>query len=710
VGTTIEDKGHETEFSLKTPIITVVAIVCLVFILLGYSLSVTVREANKADQDRAKLAVGHAITSKLQQIMALATDNAEWNEAARAYYGSEIDEEFAGETWRDLSVDSEDYDTVMVVRDTGDALIDFEKGETTGRDYRKIYGPAYKHLIDRVVKGQNRVNGIIKAHDGVRIVGMTRIQPSDAALSHIIAGKRPIILVFTRKIDAKLLAQIGKSLVISKLTLQEKETDRGVVQHDALGKVVGYLDWEHSNPGNTALEQSLPLMATGFFIFLLISGFLARFGFRAVRQLNRSALIDHLSQLPNRRALRQMMRKAIDASDSVALAFIDLDGFKGLNDNFGHATGDELIQQAAIATRDAAADCEMAVRLGGDEFAIVAIGANAQKRLDCAVDNLLKRFHQPFRLGERAFSIGASIGCVMNYQAELPVHELTRRADIAMYESKRRGKMRKTWYSEKFDQMQAEAHEMEMRIRAGLETDAFDVNYQTIVDAKTSDIVAVEALLRWRDVDGNMIPPDDFIPVAEEAGLINALGLFVLRRACADAISWPQLELAVNLSTVQLRNPDFPGQLKQILNETGFDPHRLKLEITETYLLWDPETARRALEEIRALGVKIAMDDFGTGFASIGFLRQFKFDTLKLDRSLIADAALDEASRALVQASIVVARAMNMTVVAEGVETENQAILMRVAGCDYLQGWYFSEAQDAGRIDSLFNIQSVVEA
>ena len=270
-----------------------------------------------------------------------------------------------------------------------------------------------------------------------------------------------------------------------------------------------------------------------------------------------------------------------------------------------------------------------------------------------------------------------------------------------MYASKRGGKMRCTWSSEDFDRNREAVCELDNELRKGLEEEEFRVFYQPLVDASTKQIVAVESLLRWERADGQYIGPNIFIPVAEESGLINPIGLWVLRQACRDALNWGDIALSVNISAAQLRNPEFPIELGYVLEETGFPPHRLELEITETCLVLDPVVAERSLDVIRGFGVNVSLDDFGTGYASIGFLRQFRFEKLKLDRSLVVHAGEDDGSRAMMISSIAMARALNMGVTAEGVETEEQATMVRTAGCDQIQGWLFYKAMPAAEIDKL---------
>ena len=260
---------------------------------------------------------------------------------------------------------------------------------------------------------------------------------------------------------------------------------------------------------------------------------------------------------------------------------------------------------------------------------------------------MLQRLANPITVGERHINVGASIGLARSLpDKRIPSSEMLRRSDVAMYMSKRGGKMRCTWFSETFDQRREAVREIEDELRSALANREFSLAYQPLVDADDGTIVAVEALLRWNRADGQPISPAVFVPVAEETGLINQIGLWVLRRAMCDAAAWERITLSVNISAAQLRNTEFPIKLGELLEETGFAPERLELEITETCLVLDPVVAERSLDVIRGFGVNISLDDFGTGYASIGFLRQFRFEKLKLDRSLVVQAGEDDGSRA----------------------------------------------------------------
>lgn len=440
-------------------------------------------------------------------------------------------------------------------------------------------------------------------------------------------------------------------------------------------------------------------VAAGGVGFLLAIALFVRSGLRQVVRLERLGLTDALTGLPNRQALHCDFRRLAHRDEEMAIALVDLDGFMLVNEHYGHGIGDRAIRECGAHFVTICGDEAAVYRLGGDEFALLKSGPLAATLLEGICRRIVERMMRPVKVDERRLTLGASIGLARRgVGEELNSSELLRRADVAMYSSKRGGKARCTWYSPEFDRSREQIRELDDELRRGLANNEFRLHYQPLVDCVTREIVSVESLIRWDRPDGRPIGPNVFIPVAEGSGLINPLGLWVLRRACADALAWDGITLSVNISAAQLRNPEFPVQLGQILEETGFDPARLELEITETCLVFDPVVAERSLAVIRDFGVSVVLDDFGTGYASFGFLRQFRFEKLKLDRSLVVQAGEDDGSRAMMLSSITVARAMNMGVTAEGVETEEQAEMVRAAGCDQIQGWLYFKAMPASEI------------
>lgn len=454
-------------------------------------------------------------------------------------------------------------------------------------------------------------------------------------------------------------------------------------------------------------SQRYTLLYLTAFAYLLAIGFIISAGFAKVKRLEQFGETDSLTGLGNRRKLHRDFEDQKFEGEEYAIAIVDLDGFKVVNDHYSHQVGDKVITQCARILTSICGNDAQCYRLGGDEFALAMTGPLAGTIVEGMARSLLERLTMPVEVEDRRLSLGASVGLARKGEGDpIDSSELMRRADVALYASKNSGRMRCTWYSDRLDQHREDIKQLDNELREALAQNRFELHYQPLVDATTARIVAVECLLRLDGVDGKPVSPARFIPVAEDSGFINAIGLWVLQRACSDAKDWPDITVSINISAAQLRNPEFPIELGHVLESTGFPPERLELEITETSLVTDLALAERILDVVRGFGVHIALDDFGTGYASIGFLRQFRFEKLKLDRSLVVMAGTDTASRAMMLSSITVARAMQMGVTAEGVETEEQAAMVRAAGCDQIQGWLYYRAVPAGEISKLLQLQS----
>ena len=467
---------------------------------------------------------------------------------------------------------------------------------------------------------------------------------------------------------------------------------------------------------STGADAAIAAMATGFTVFALAAAALGLLALRYFGRLEQLGMHDSLTGLANRRALHTYFAEHLESQGEIAIALINLDGFRLVNDHYGHQVGDAALVEASRFMQEICGNEAQVFRLGGDDFALMMSGSLAGTLLEGQSRRVMEHLAKPISVGDRRLMLGASIGLAScTAKDACASSELLRRADVAMSSSKKNGRMRCTWFSETFDQNREEKRQLDEELRNALAKGEFRLAYQPLVSSDSSSVVAVECLLRWHRPDGKQIGPHIFIPAAEESGFINAIGLWVLRQACTDALAWDDIVLSVNISAAQLRNPEFPILLGHILEETGFDPTRLELEVTETCLVLDPVLAERNLDLIRKFGVRIALDDFGTGYASIGFLRQFRFEKLKIDRSLIVQAGKDEGSRAMMLSSIAVARALQMGVTAEGIETEEQAAMVRAAGCDQLQGWLYFRAlpseeisQHLGRVVGTASAQSTI--
>lgn len=407
----------------------------------------------------------------------------------------------------------------------------------------------------------------------------------------------------------------------------------------------------------------------------------------------RIAFSDPLSGLPNRRELLarldRLEGRADLASNTLAVLFIDLDGFKAVNDEHGHQAGDALIRSVCLRLSQHCPSHATLARVGGDEFAVVIEAANAEATAAHLAQRLLEEIALPVLVDRHVLQVGGSIGIAANVDAEAGPRELLRRADTAMYHVKTRGKGQVAVYDVGFDEGRLRRLAIEAQIGRGLDRGEFEVFYQPIVDAQSGAIVSVEALLRWPRRPEGPLPPDEFIEIAEATGQIHPLGLFVLERACRDAALLDGLKLSVNVSPAQFRDPAFERQVMHVLEQTRFPPSRLQLEITEGYLLANPERVVGAVEAFKAAGMSVALDDFGTGFTSIHYLRSYGFSHIKIDKSLLTGLEPGSKATMLVTGAITLACGLDMQVIAEGVESEMQADLLRAAGCHELQGYLF---------------------
>ena len=415
---------------------------------------------------------------------------------------------------------------------------------------------------------------------------------------------------------------------------------------------------------------------------------------------------DSLTDLPNRVLFRERIERELKKAaegHQFALFYIDIDEFKGINDSLGHHVGDELLKTVASRIRGCLKESDLIARLGGDEFAVVqtAIGS-----ADEAAD-LIARIHaairQPYQCLGHHLSTDASIGIALAPQDGVDHDQLIKNADLAMYAAKSSGRRTHRFFEPAMDASAKARLMMEQDLRQTLAHGGFDLHYQPLVHLGRNEVSGCEALLRWRHPERGMVSPAEFIPVAEDTGLINEIGDWVLRTACAEAATWPEhIRLAVNVSPVQLKNQTLALRIAGALAASGLKPGRLEIEITEAVLIRDDEAALAILHQLRDIGVRIALDDFGTGFSSLSYLKRFPFDKIKIDRCFVSDISEVDASSSIVQAVVNIATALNMTTTAEGVETEAQRELLRKLGCTEMQGYLFSAAKPAAEVKRLF--------
>ncbi len=417
------------------------------------------------------------------------------------------------------------------------------------------------------------------------------------------------------------------------------------------------------------------------------------------------ASYDPITDLPNRELLRQRLDEALAGArrqDSMIGVFLlDLDRFKSINDTFGHAAGDRLLRACAQRLAACIRQTDTLARIAGDEFALLQVGVDRAEQVQALCRRLLAALVEPFDLDGHEIIVTASIGVALApTAAEEPARRL-QHADVALYRAKDEGRNTFRFFEPEMDRRLQNRCALERDLRTALARGQIEVHYQLQVDLRSQAPVGVEALARWHHPERGWVPPQEFIPVAEESGLILPLGERVLRAACAQVVAWPQLRLSVNLSPVQFRHGDLVGLVRSVLEESRLEADRLELEVTEGVLLSDTVSALTTLARLRELGVRIAMDDFGTGYSSLSYLQRFTFDTIKFDRSFVGAIERRSEAEAIVRAVVGLGHSLGIRTCAEGVETPGQFAFLEEEGCDEVQGYYFSRpipAADLARL------------
>jgi diguanylate cyclase (GGDEF)-like protein len=414
---------------------------------------------------------------------------------------------------------------------------------------------------------------------------------------------------------------------------------------------------------------------------------------------------DGLTSLANREYLRERLAEAasrLGDDERLAVLYLDLDQFKGINDTLGHSIGDELLKAVADRLKAITGEHDIVARIGGDEFVIVRGGVAGREEAAELAERVSTAVSAPFQLSGHVVATETSIGVSFAPDDATEPNDLLKHADMALYRAKaeRRGSWRV--FEPEMDQRIKTRHALEQDLRDALINGEFEVHYQPVINVRSRRIVGCEALIRWRHPARGLVPSSDFIPIAEEMGLIVSIGDWVIRQACAEAALWPSdVKIAVNLSPVQLLNPRLIQVVVIALAAAGIAPSRLELEITETVLMHNTTATLSALHRLREIGVSISMDDFGTGYSSLSNLRSYPFDKIKIDRCFVAGLPAENDSAAIIRAVVGLARGLKMTTTAEGVETAEQAEQIKALGCNEIQGHYFSPARPAIEVRQL---------
>lgn len=602
------------------------------------------------------------------------------------------------------------FDATMVLNEQDQPIHVMRNGETATPVLSDVEQTAIRPLLG-ILRDNIRaasVGGILPYEAGAGLVGtvtvslagepaVISIKPIVPSTSHVLlAAEQTYLHVAIQKIDAALLSRVSEHFELAHLVLVKDDIAAGRPLVGSNGENLGTLVWEIDRPAVELLQRLLPYgLVCGLVLVGIATWLLSRLKQTARRQRVAEeralyeSLHDPLTGLVNRSRLDQVISMISADGEALALHVLDIDWFRSINDTLGNAAGDELLRQIASRLKSVSGPEGEVARVGGDEFAVL-------QRLKPGMDpsplaaTLLGLFEMPFVLAGDPLQVRCSLGVAAG-ETDLDRQELFRRANIALSRAKAIGRGRHVHFAQGMDELVRRRNRLEKDLRRALnQENEITVVYQPILAANGYTLSGAEALVRWRHpIEGN-IPPDVFVEIAEDRGLIEGLGELVLRRACTCAVTTDLPWVAVNVSPVQLRSAAFFDLVLTVLAETGLEAHRLLLEITEGSLLENTGVAQVTLQRLRQRGIRIALDDFGTGYSSMNYLANYAVDKIKIDKSFVAQLTTSQQSRAIVKAIVSLAHAFKLRITAEGVETTEQRDHLAAIGCHEMQGFLFS--------------------
>jgi diguanylate cyclase (GGDEF)-like protein len=668
--------------------------------------------ADKAESIRNREIVQRELKALAQSLGNLAQQNAQWGVAHEHSY-PDVDRHWFMSTWGSQNALGKSYDVAAIVEQTADQPLVSVGQNTNLSTTLSTYAAQSWHaaIAGLQVNGpsQGYATTFLSTPDGPAVMAVSPILENGASSQSPPVAPRYLMLIHV-------LGESDRSAILSFSAMRDVKFSTAVQQTGSSwpvknfeGQTVFSVLWKDVGiaVSATAETRQKATMVLGF--LMLVMGGIAVVCWRLLQnvvaneeQAVHQALHDPLTGLQNRSAMIERLRDMSKSpAASYAVAYADLDGFKDVNDNFGHQVGDQLLRAVGAGIASLCNGQAAAFRMGGDEFVVLFEGDEAHAKAQDFSRHLLLFLAKPFDLSGRIAFVSASIGIALSDGQNLDELEILRRADIAMYKAKADGKNRNSIYEPNFDLERAEAQSIARELLGFIEQKAIDIAFQPVIHTHDMRVSGVEALARWPKTSDRHVTPDRFVTVAESAGLVDDLGELIFEKACAAAKAWPDLRLAVNISAVQLNNPHFVERVLAIIARHGISTRRIEMEITETSLIRDADRAKLVFKELQRHGIKIALDDFGTGFSSIGYLRTFNFDRIKIDKSIINKVLSNPAELAIVQGTLLVARGLSAEVTAEGVESDSEAAVLKLAGCTELQGYYFHKPMSADAVTAL---------
>ena len=691
---------------VATPILTLVG-------LFFFALQIDTRAHR-----RSEALVMHGINMSVKDVADSVVPQAIWSDAVRNTVNNDID--WLRKNVGEFFTQSNDFEYVSVFDGANRTQYALDEGREIQGDGDRFAGVAaplisairseeakLAPISERLEKGLTlsepvQRTTIVNLAGEPYLLAATLMQPDFAPVdTH---GPAPIMIV-GEEIDAAFLAAFSNHYMLDELFVAKQGTpDEGKFAQAAFGgspeAPALTVRWQARTPGTDLFRDSLPLVLVGTFALAGLALSFHQRARRAIEQLvdseRRSAHLAHhdsLTGLPNRALFAERLQMALETARrsgrSFAVHCIDLDRFKDINDTFGHLAGDELIRRVSRKLQEACRQTDTIARLGGDEFAVIQVDTTPENAALLA-ERIVASLAEPEELSIGVVYFGASIGItyVTSENSGDPT-ECLRQADLAMYRAKERGRGGYCFFEPDMDTAIQTRRLLQDDLRKALAAEELYMVYQPQVDVRDR-VTGVEALIRWNHATRGAISPAVFVPLAEECGLIEQLGWFAMRRAFVDSAQWPDIKIGVNVSAAQLRHKQFLDGVKALALETKIDPHRFELEITEGLLLADAPEVHATLAGLREMGFQIALDDFGTGYSSLSYLKRYPITRIKIDRSFITNLGVDAEAEDVVAAIVRLARALNMAVVAEGVETVQQRERLTAAGCRDIQGYLAS--------------------
>lgn len=671
--------------------------------------------ANNLDTQRAEQTASGALATFQQQMGSAISDYSAWDDAAKAVY-DDHDRDWMEKNYGVFTGASTLFDTYFLVTPDGQTAMAYKDGVPFEARFGSYLGPSFAELkasLERDIgRGAYQKTGFVETMDGVAVAGIAAVRSSQGSLT--VPADKVVFVIFARHLSAQVINQLAHNYLIDGLRLVS-DIPSGkpfAALRNSKGDLLGALVWDLRDPGTRSYRQVLPAVGWGIAVIGLVLLGLLAFGIVIVRRLmadehaaRQLSKQDQLSGLLNRSglydALEEIEAQAAASRKDAVLIYLDLDRFKDVNDAYGHSVGDQLIRGVTAGLNYLLPKDAAFARIGGDEFAIAMVCEDTESCCASIEHAVSSFFREPLIIAGRVASVGASMGIAVSANGMLGSAELLRRADMAMYRAKATRSGRAVFYNPSLDEDREARMEMANDLRRALDAEALSVVYQPVYDAHTRIICGVEALVRWNREGHGFVAPDIFIPIAEDNGLIGRLGEFVMRQALLQAKAWPRISVAINVSPLQLHDVTFVSSTAAIIEACQFPAERVILELTEGFFVRNPDLARQSMSQLQRNGFRIALDDFGSGFSSVGYLREYGFDRLKIDRSLINALGKTPKAGDLLRATVALASSFDIPVTAEGIETEAQADYVCECGCDELQGFFFSKPVAAADISAL---------